>query len=51
MGAPIDVEKTPVPTKKQIDELHEKYIAGLTAVFEENKTKYGVDEKQHINFV
>ena len=43
--------KTPNPTQEQINELHKKYIEGLTNLFEEHKTKYNVDKEQHINFI
>ncbi|CAB3405070.1 unnamed protein product [Caenorhabditis bovis] len=44
VGAPIPVEKVENPTREQIDELHQLYIQKLTELFNEHKTKYGVDK-------
>lgn len=44
LGAPIPVQKVLEPTQEQVDELHSKYMAALTDLFEEHKTKFGVAE-------
>lgn len=44
LGAPISVQKVLEPTQEQVDELHSKYMAALTDLFEEHKTKFGVAE-------
>lgn len=41
VGKPIEVPKVANPTQEQIDEYHDMYIAGLKAVFEENKASCG----------
>ncbi|GMS90496.1 hypothetical protein PENTCL1PPCAC_12671 [Pristionchus entomophagus] len=48
LGAPIPVEKTESPTNEQVDALHALYIQKLTELFEEHKTKFGVDEDNHL---
>ncbi|CAD5214510.1 unnamed protein product [Bursaphelenchus okinawaensis] len=49
VGAPIQVEKVEEPTHEQINELHQKYVRELTKLFNEHKSKYGMD--QHDNLV
>ena len=51
MGKPIDVEKVAEPSQEDIDTLHDKYVKALVDLFEENKTKYGLDESVHLNFI
>ena len=51
MGKPIEVEKKENPSQEDIDSLHEKYVKALIEVFEENKTKFGIDETVHLNFI
>lgn len=41
VGAPIRVEKTENPTEEEVNLLHEKYIASLTQLFQEHKTRFG----------
>ena len=43
------VEKTPNPTKEQIDLLHSEYCQTLVDLFEEHKQKYGVPPETHLN--
>lgn len=45
------MEKNVKPSEEQIDELHQKYITALNQLFEENKGKYGLEEKHHITFI
>lgn len=40
VGAPLEAEHTNTPTKKQIDDLHEKFIIALIQLFEDHKHKY-----------
>lgn len=40
VGAPIQVNKAERPTDKEISELHEKFIAELTKLFDVHKGKY-----------
>ncbi|XP_076842344.1 2-acylglycerol O-acyltransferase 1-like [Brachyhypopomus gauderio] len=51
VGRPIVVVQNSSPSKEDIDTLHSQYIEGLTKVFEENKTKYGISENQHLSFI
>lgn len=51
VGKPIEVEKVENPSQEDIDSLHETYVKGLIDLFEENKTKYGLDETVHLNFI
>ena len=51
VGKPIDVEKVAEPSQEDIDTLHDKYVKALVDLFEENKTKYGLDESVHLNFI
>ncbi|XP_022098754.1 2-acylglycerol O-acyltransferase 1-like isoform X2 [Acanthaster planci] len=48
VGKPIAVEKSPVPTQEEIDQVHQKYIDALRELFEENKTKYGVESHEKL---
>lgn len=43
VGAPIDVSKIESPIDKDIDELHKKFLDGLTELFDQNKGKYCED--------
>ena len=45
VGEPIDVPQVKDPTQEQIDELHQKYMNGLTALFKANKDKYARDAR------
>ncbi|KAG8201274.1 hypothetical protein JTE90_016760 [Oedothorax gibbosus] len=49
IGKPIEVEKIPEPTEEDISKLHQKYIAGLTSLFEEFKPIYGPNVKFELN--
>jgi 2-acylglycerol O-acyltransferase 2 len=44
VGKPIEVQKNILPTKQEIDRLHELYINELIKLFEENKEKYSIDK-------
>ncbi|KAK4877872.1 hypothetical protein RN001_010378 [Aquatica leii] len=40
VGKPIEVKKIPNPTAEDIDEVHQKFVAGITELFNEYKYKY-----------
>jgi len=40
-GTPIEVVKTPNPSKEQVDALLQEFKAGIQRIFDENKDKYG----------
>jgi len=48
IGKPIPVQKNLNPTEKEVEELQQKYIDGLTELFESNKEKYGPEDKLYI---
>lgn len=43
MGKPIPVERRENPSEAEIDELHAKFVAELTQLFDQNKGYYGWD--------
>lgn len=49
IGEPIPVEKNPNPTAEEIQELHKKYKDALIKLFEENKSKYGVEADRQLS--
>ncbi|XP_026767967.3 2-acylglycerol O-acyltransferase 1 isoform X1 [Pangasianodon hypophthalmus] len=51
VGRPISVDQNPSPTKEDIESLHQRYMEGLTQLFEENKEKYGIDKDKHLRFI
>ncbi|XP_069748252.1 2-acylglycerol O-acyltransferase 2 [Narcine bancroftii] len=50
VGRPIEVDRRDNPTLEEINELHQKYIEGLSHLFEEHKAKYKVPEDRHLTF-
>ena len=46
VGAPINVPLVAEPTDAQVEEYHAKYVAGLKAVFDENKAACGYADAQ-----
>ncbi|CAH7258645.1 2-acylglycerol O-acyltransferase 3 [Phodopus roborovskii] len=48
VGAPIPVQRSPMPTREQVDQLHKLYVERLIQLFEEHKTRYGVPADQHL---
>ncbi|XP_028750232.1 2-acylglycerol O-acyltransferase 2-B-like [Peromyscus leucopus] len=48
VGAPIPVQRSPRPSREQVDQLHALYVERLTQLFEEHKTLYGVPADQHL---
>ena len=43
--------KIELPSVQQIDDLHEVYVKSLCELYEEHKSKYGIDQNQHINIL
>lgn len=48
VGAPIRVQRSPRPSRAQVDTLHALYVERLTRLFEEHKERYGVPADQHL---
>ncbi len=47
VGKPIPVEaKVPNPSEEQIDQLHQLYETAMAKLFEENKGKYGFEDRK-----
>lgn len=51
VGSPIPVESKPSPTNEDIESLHQLYLQRLTELFEKHKTKYGLGQDQHLDFI
>lgn len=51
VGRPIPVIKNANPTQDYIDSVHKKYVDGLLSLFEENKSKFGIDESVHLTLL
>uniref|UniRef100_A0A914YJJ8 diacylglycerol O-acyltransferase n=1 Tax=Panagrolaimus superbus TaxID=310955 RepID=A0A914YJJ8_9BILA len=49
IGKPIPVKRNQNPTQDDIDRLHAEYCAQLTILFDENKTKYGINSDAKLN--
>ncbi|KJH47834.1 diacylglycerol acyltransferase [Dictyocaulus viviparus] len=45
VGAPIPVTKASEVTDEEVNRLHERYCEALTELFEQNKTRFGVDKE------
>jgi len=46
IGSPIPVPKVTEPSREQVEELHAKYVAALTSLYEQYNPKYGdIDTK------
>ncbi|KAM5262081.1 putative diacylglycerol O-acyltransferase 2-like protein DGAT2L7P isoform 2-T2 [Hipposideros larvatus] len=48
VGAPIQVQRSPRPSRAQVDALHALYVERLTRLFEEHKARYGVPADRHL---
>lgn len=51
VGAPIEVTKCTNPSKKEVNELHQRFMEALVDLFETHKSKYlenSADLKLHI---
>ncbi|XP_072032971.1 diacylglycerol O-acyltransferase 2-like [Amphiura filiformis] len=51
VGEPIPVERNSDPSAEDINQLHEKYVKALVALFDEHKTEFGVDENQQLRII
>ncbi|XP_022098667.1 2-acylglycerol O-acyltransferase 2-A-like [Acanthaster planci] len=51
VGKPIPLDKNPNPTQEEIDKVHAEYIASLVALFDEHKTKYGIEEEETLKVI
>ena len=51
MGKPIDVEQCDNPDKDMVDSIHQRYMDDLSQLFDDHKTKYGIDKDKELNFV
>ncbi|XP_039225612.1 2-acylglycerol O-acyltransferase 2-A-like [Crotalus tigris] len=51
VGKPIQVEKKHNPSQDEVDDLHKRYLEGLSKLFEEHKLKYNVPEDTHLSFI
>ncbi|KAI1699608.1 diacylglycerol acyltransferase domain-containing protein [Ditylenchus destructor] len=51
VGAPIPVKCNPNPSEEECDELHAEYCRRLVALFDEHKTKYGIDKDIQLRIV
>ncbi|KAK2166653.1 hypothetical protein LSH36_37g13045 [Paralvinella palmiformis] len=51
VGRPIHVDKNPNPTQEMIEDIHQKYTEELKHLFDENKTKFGVDKDITLQFI
>lgn len=40
VGAPIDLVKNPMPSRNDVEEMHEKFMKELEKLFDEHKSKY-----------
>uniref|UniRef100_A0A1I8AE39 Acyltransferase n=1 Tax=Steinernema glaseri TaxID=37863 RepID=A0A1I8AE39_9BILA len=49
VGAPVRVEQKDDPSDEDVTELHEKYCAALTELFEKHKKAYGVPDEVKLN--
>ncbi|MBZ3884680.1 2-acylglycerol O-acyltransferase 2-B [Sciurus carolinensis] len=48
VGAAIPVQRSPRPSRAQVDALHALYVERLTQLFEEHKERYGVPADRHL---
>ena len=51
VGAPICMEKNEAPEEELVNEYHQKYLAGLSQLFDEHKEKYGIDKDKTLEFI
>ncbi|XP_072033450.1 2-acylglycerol O-acyltransferase 2-like [Amphiura filiformis] len=51
VGKPIPVRKIENPSREEIDEIHQKYIQRLQELFDENKTKFGINENVQLEII
>jgi 2-acylglycerol O-acyltransferase 2 len=46
VGKPIDVTMIETPSPQDVEDLHQRYIAGVTELYNENKSTYGYQDVQ-----
>ncbi|KAI1242373.1 hypothetical protein IHE44_0005911 [Lamprotornis superbus] len=51
VGKPIPVQKKYRPSEEEVDQVHQKYLNELSALFEKHKAKYNVPEDCHLEFL
>ncbi|XP_033637961.1 2-acylglycerol O-acyltransferase 2-A-like [Asterias rubens] len=51
IGKPMYVKKITNPSSEQVEKVHQEYMGHLRALFDANKTKYGVAGDQNLNFI
>jgi 2-acylglycerol O-acyltransferase 2 len=51
VGSPMEVPKIPNATEEQLNKVHIQYLEQLSALFEAEKSKYGVPDDQHLTFI
>ncbi len=48
VGHPIATKKCANPTNEEVNAVHKEYMDALVALFEEHKTKYGIDKDKKL---
>ena len=48
VGEPIHVDKVDNPKPEQVDELHQRYVAALSDLFEKHKHLRGIPAHKHL---
>ena len=51
VGKPIHVMKTTEPDQEMIERYHKLYVEGLSDLFEDNKSKYGVSKDEKLTIM
>lgn len=51
VGKPIEVEQCDEPDIETMNRVHQQYMEELSQLFDEHKTKYGVNREMKLNFV
>ncbi len=51
VGQPIDTTKAEEPTAEQVDEVHERYMKSLEALYNKYKDVYAKDRRREMRFV
>lgn len=51
VGSPIRIDRVENPTNEEVDKIHAVYVKALQELFDQNKIKYGVDEKTMLNII
>jgi hypothetical protein len=51
VGKAIHADAIPEPSIEEVDNLHKLYLEGLKDIFETYKTKFGIAEDQHLEFI